>query len=121
MSDTDKKPVHTWDKVNNWKLELETLKIIISKTELVETTKWGGPVFTLNGKNVIGILGFKNYFAIWFYKGVLLKDESKVLINAQEGITKSLRQWRFTSKNEIDETLLLTYISEAIAIEKTEN
>jgi uncharacterized protein YdeI (YjbR/CyaY-like superfamily) len=119
--ETDKKSVPKWNKVNNWELELEILKSIISKTELVETTKWGGPVFTLNGKNVIGILGFKNYFAIWFYKGVSLKDESNVLINAQEGITKSLRQWRFTAKDEIDEILLLDYISEAIALEKSGN
>ena len=105
--------------MNAWANELEMLTNIISKTELVATIKWGGPVFTYNGKNVMGISGFKNYFAIWFYKGVLLKDESVVLMNAQEGITKSLRQWRFTSKEQIDETLLLSYISEAIAIEKS--
>ena len=117
--ESDKKPVHTWNKVNAWATELEILTALISKTELVATVKWGGPVFTYHGKNVIGIVGFKNYFAIWFYKGVLLKDESAVLMNAQEGITKSLRQWRFTSKDEIDEKLLLAYIVEAIAIEKS--
>ena len=54
-------------------------------------------IFTLNGKNVLGIGGFKNYFTIWFFNGVFLKDEKNVLVNSQEGLTKSLRQWRFSS------------------------
>jgi uncharacterized protein YdeI (YjbR/CyaY-like superfamily) len=75
------------------------------------------PVYTYNGKNIFGITGFKNHFAIWFYKGVDLKDNGKVLVNAQEGITKSLRQWRFTSKSEINEKLILEYIEEAKKLE----
>lgn len=68
---------HVWDKNNNWTAELTLLKSIISKTALVETTKWGGPVYVLNGKNVISIGGFKSYFGIWFFNGVFLKDEKK--------------------------------------------
>lgn len=108
---------HTWNKVNHWATELEILQDIISKTNLVETIKWGMPVYTYNGKNIVGITGFKNHFAIWFYKGVDLKDNGKVLVNAQEGITKSLRQWRFTSKSEINEKLILEYIEEAKKLE----
>lgn len=111
------KPKHIWDKVNHWSTELEILQTIISKTNLIETIKWGTPVYTSNGKNVVGITGFKNHFALWFYKGVDLKDKNKVLVNAQEGVTKSLRQWRFTSKSEIDEKLILEYIEEAISLE----
>lgn len=105
------------DKINHWKPELELLKTIIAKTALVETTKWGGPAFVLKGKNIIGIAGFKHFFTIWFFKGHLLKDKKKVLINAQEGITKSMRQWRFKSKEEIDEETILSYIREAIDLE----
>jgi len=112
---TDK---HTWDKVNSWLEELEFLKSIIAKTELTETTKWGGCVYVLDNKNVVGIGGFKNYFTIWFFNGVFLKDEKKVLVNAQEGVTKSLRQWRFISKDDVDESLVLEYIQEAIENEK---
>jgi uncharacterized protein YdeI (YjbR/CyaY-like superfamily) len=108
----------TWDKVNNWSEELELLRSIINKTELAETIKWGGPVFTVNGKNVLGIGGFKNYFTIWFFNGALLKDDQKMLVNAQEGVTKALRQWRFNSKAEVNEKLILRYISEAIENEK---
>jgi uncharacterized protein YdeI (YjbR/CyaY-like superfamily) len=115
---TEQTKTPVWDKVNNWSEELEFLKSIIAKTELVETTKWGGTVFTLNGKNVLGIGGFKNYFTIWFFNGVFLKDEKQVLVNAQEGVTKSLRQWRFTSKEEVNEAAVLSYISEAIENEK---
>lgn len=109
---------HSWDKNNNWTEELNRLKEIISQTELLETTKWGTPVYVLNGKNVIGIGGFKSYFGIWFFNGVFLKDEHKLLVNAQEGVTKSLRQWRFNSVEEIDEKRILTYVLEAIANEK---
>lgn len=113
-----KEEKHTWDKINHWENELEILKSILAKTELVETTKWGGPIYTYNNKNVVGIGGFKSYFGIWFMNGVFLKDEAKVLVNAQEGITKALRQWRFNSKEEINEKLLLVYIKEAIENEK---
>lgn len=109
---------HIWDKNNNWTAELNLLKSIIAKTELEETTKWGGPVYVLNGKNVIGIGGFKSYFGIWFYNGVFLKDEKKVLVNAQEGVTKSLRQWRFNAIEEINEKEVFAYILEAIENEK---
>lgn len=109
---------NVWDKVNQWTEELEILKSILNKTELVETIKWGAPIYTFNNKNVIGIGGFKSYFGVWFMNGVFLKDEAKVLVNAQEGVTKALRQWRFNSKAEIDEKLLLAYIKEAIENEK---
>lgn len=109
---------NVWNKVNQWTEELEILKSILNKTELVETIKWGAPIYTFNNKNVIGIGGFKSYFGVWFMNGVFLKDEAKVLVNAQEGVTKALRQWRFNSKAEIDEKLLLAYIKEAIENEK---
>lgn len=107
-----------WNKTNQWENEMEQLHAIIRKTPLVETTKWGGPIYTYNNKNVLGIGGFKSYFGIWFYNGVFLKDEKKLLINANEENTKSLRQMRFNSANEIDEKLILAYIKEAIEIEE---
>lgn len=107
-----------WNKNNLWEEELQILKEILAKTPLEEAVKWGGIVYTFNNKNVVGIGGFKNYFAIWFYNGVFLKDELNVLINANDGVTKSLRQWRITSKEEINEKHILHYISEAIENEK---
>ena len=116
--DSSKANTSTWDKVNSWSEELLLLQSIIDKTELVETTKWGGIIYVLNGKNVVGIGGFKNYFTIWFFNGVFLKDEKKVLVNAQEGVTKSLRQWRFSAKEEVNEKEVLNYMLEAIENEK---
>lgn len=83
-----------------------------------KSIKWGAEVFTHDGKNIVSYGGFKNYFTIWFYNGVFLKDPYKVLVNAQEGKTKSLRQWRFTSADEIDEKKILEYVNEAIDLEK---
>jgi uncharacterized protein YdeI (YjbR/CyaY-like superfamily) len=102
------------NKISHWEAELEILKSIIAKTELVETTKWGGCVYVYDNKNVVGVGGFKNFFTLWFFNGVFLKDEKKHLVNANEGVTKSLRQWRFTSKEEINEAEILAYIKEAI-------
>lgn len=107
-----------WQSNHLWEEELGLLREIIQKTELTETKKWGGEVYTINNKNVLGIGGFKNFFTIWFWNGVFLKDEAKVLVNANEGVTKGLRQWRFTSKDEINEKLILHYINEAIENEK---
>ena len=109
---------HTWDKVNSWAEELDLLKSIIAQTSLIETQKWGSEVYTHKGKNVIGIGGFKNYCTIWFFNGVFLKDEAKVLVNAQEGVTKALRQWRFYDKSEINKSMILAYIAEAISNEE---
>lgn len=107
-----------WKYGEKWAEELLLLKTIVDKTELTETTKWGGPVYVYNKKNVVGLGGFKDYFAIWFFNGVFLKDDKKKLINAQEEVTKSLRQWRFTSKEEVNEKEILEYIAEAIENEK---
>ncbi|MDQ6469121.1 YdeI/OmpD-associated family protein [Flavobacterium sp. LHD-80] len=107
-----------WKYGGQWEEELILLKTIIDKTVLTETTKWGGCVYVFDKKNVVGIGGFKDYFALWFFNGVFLKDEKKKLINAQEEVTKSLRQWRFTSKEDINEKIILEYIAEAIENEK---
>ncbi|GLB51186.1 hypothetical protein NBRC110019_02250 [Neptunitalea chrysea] len=102
------------EKHNKWKAGLERIRTVILQTELEETIKWGAPVYTINNKNVVGIGAFKNHFGLWFFQGALLKDKHGALLNAQEGKTKALRQWRFESVEDINETLLLEYIKEAI-------
>ena len=87
-------------------------------TELVETLKWSAPVYTINGKNVIGLGAFKNHFGVWFFNGVFLKDEKKLLINAQEGKTKALRQMRFESIDDINKNAVLSFVNEAIDNQK---
>jgi uncharacterized protein YdeI (YjbR/CyaY-like superfamily) len=100
-------------------IELEDyLRHLVSSTELSETIKWGMPVFTYEGKNVLGFAGMKNHFAVWFYNGVFLSDPDQVLINAQEGKTKALRQWRLHSLEELDEKKFLALVQDAIANEK---
>jgi uncharacterized protein YdeI (YjbR/CyaY-like superfamily) len=98
--------------------ELGLLRDIILKTNLDETIKWNAPVYALNGKNVVGLAAFKNHFGIWFFNGVFLKDEKKLLVNAQEGKTKALRQMRFVSGNDIDKAAVLNYVKEAIENQK---
>ena len=71
-----------------------------------------------DGKNVVGIGAFKSYVGLWFYQGALLADSKNVLINAQEGKTKALRQWRSQSKRDIDARLIKAYIKEAIGVQQ---
>ncbi len=99
-----------------WEKELAHIASILAKTPLEKSIKWGAEVFTYNGRNVISYGGFKNYFAIWFYNGVFLKDKNNVLVSATGGKTKSLRQWRFTSLAEVEEDKILAYVNEAIEI-----
>jgi uncharacterized protein YdeI (YjbR/CyaY-like superfamily) len=93
---------------------MDTLKSIIDQTELQKTIKWGIDVYTYHGQNIIGIAAFKSYVGIWFYNGVSLSDPFHVLVNAQEGKTKSQRQWRFHEIEEINPHLIISYIHEAV-------
>ena len=97
---------------------LIVLRELLLTTELTETVKWGAPVYTINDKNVVGIGAFKSYAGLWFYQGLFLNDKAGVLINASEGVTKALRQWRFSSVDEIDDELVLQYVLEAIQNQK---
>lgn len=97
---------------------LQILRAILTSTALEETVKWGYPAYTINGKNVLGLAAFKSYVGIWFHQGCFLKNEEDVLVNAQEGVTKAMRQWRFNSADEIDAELVLKYVEEAIQNQK---
>ena len=99
---------------SQWTEQLSTLRSLFLKTELKEEVKWGAPAYTLNGTIVSGLGAFKNHYAIWFHQGVFLKDKHKQLVNAREGKTQALRQWKFTSESKIDSGMILDYIIESI-------
>lgn len=98
----------------HWEEELRQLHEMIITTDLEPAIKWGAPIYTLEGKNVVGIGAFKNHYALWFFNGALLKENTSLLVNAQEGKTKALRQIRFEKGDEIRTSALLPYILEAI-------
>ncbi|WP_040279871.1 YdeI/OmpD-associated family protein [Psychroserpens damuponensis] len=99
---------------SNFSQELTLLREIINTTDLEETIKWSAPAYCLNGKNVLGLGAFKKHFCIFFHQGVFLKDEHDLLNNAQEDKTKGMRQMRFKSISDINETAVLSYVKEAI-------
>lgn len=105
-------------KNNRWAEAMVRLAEILAKTPLEHTIKWGADTYTYNGNNVVAFHGFNHFFTLWFHNGVFMSDPYKVLINASEGKTKSLRQWRFTALEQIDEAKILQYINEAIDVEK---
>lgn len=100
-----------------FKDELLLLRGLAQKTVARETLKWGRPVYTVDGKNVFGIMGFKNHFGLWFFNGVFMKDPEGVLVAAQEA-TKAMRHWKFRSRDDINPAKVLAYMEEAIANHK---
>ena len=99
-----------------WQNELVKLREILNAAGLEETVKWGAPCYTHEGKNVVGLGAYKAYCGLWFYQGALLKDPDGVLINAQEGKTKALRQWRFAAASEIKRAKVKAYVAEAMQL-----
>ncbi|HCN59540.1 MULTISPECIES: YdeI/OmpD-associated family protein [Mammaliicoccus] len=103
-----------------WKAEFELLREIIRECELEEDYKWMHPCYTLKGKNVVLIHGFKEYCALLFHKGTLLKDPHKLLIQQTKNV-QAARQLRFTNVEEIKEQreMIKDYVVEAIELEKS--
>ncbi len=99
---------------SQWTDILEPLREMLLSTGMDEQIKWMFPCYSERGKNVVGIGATKNYVGIWFFQGVLLKDELSVLANAQEGKTKAMRQWHIKGKNELDTKNIEAYVYEAI-------
>jgi len=108
------------EKDEKWSDELKKLQKIALSTGLTEELKWGQPCYTLDGKNVFLMHGFKDYFALLFMKGALMKDPNKLLIQQTENV-QSGRQIRFTNGGEVTQLapVLKKYIEEAIALEKS--
>jgi len=113
MSDEEKIAAYL-EKHAKWKDHLVTLRKILNTSELDETVKWGSPTYTLDGNILISLVGFKNHCALWFHQGVFLKDAKSVLINAQEGTTKGLRQLRISEGDKINKALVKAYVTETI-------
>ncbi|WP_090577849.1 YdeI family protein [Paenibacillus sp. OV219] len=105
---------------SKWKEEFEKLREIVLDSELTEDFKWMHPCYTLNDKNVVLIHGFKEYCALLFHKGALLKDPHGIMIQQTENV-QAARQLRFTSLQEIIdmELTIRAYLYEAIEIEKS--
>lgn len=107
-------------KAKQWQDEYSKLRVIILDCGLTEELKWGVPCYTYEGKNVVLIHGFKEYCAILFHKGALLKDPKGILIQQTKNV-QATRQIRFTNMHDVLDLqpAIKAYIKEAIAIEKS--
>jgi len=106
-------------RADRWQEEFKQLRSILLDSPLTEELKWGVPCYTLTGSNVVLMHGFKEYCALLFVKGALLKDAQGVLVAQTENVQAG-RHLRFTSVNEIAalEPTLKAYIAEAVEVEK---
>ncbi len=106
-------------KGKNWQKEIESLRMIVLDCGLTEELKWGCPCYTFEKNNIVLIHVFKEYCALLFFKGALLKDAKHILIRQTKNV-QAARQARFIDVREIAklETTLKKYIKEAIEVEK---
>jgi uncharacterized protein YdeI (YjbR/CyaY-like superfamily) len=101
-----------------WQAAIAELQRILSGFDLREECKWGKPCYTMAGRNVVIIQGFKEYCALGFFQGALLKDPKKLLV--QLGQVQAARVMKFTSAKEIatKAATIKAYVREAMAAEK---
>jgi uncharacterized protein YdeI (YjbR/CyaY-like superfamily) len=119
MNSTNPKVDFFFNKAKQWQEEYEKLRLICLDCGLTEELKWGCPCYSLDKQNIVLIHGFKEYCALLFFKGALLKDPNGILIQQTKDV-QSARQVRFTNVLEIMELepVLKAYIYEAIEVEK---
>src|SRR3954462_11860308 len=101
-----------------WQAEIAAMRRVLAGFAMKEECKWGKPTYTVEGKNIVIMQGFKEYFALGFFQGALLKDRKKVLV--QLGQVNAGRVMKFTSDREIKAkaATIKAYVREAIAVEK---
>lgn len=109
-----------FENAKKWKDEFQKLRTIVLDCGLTEEYKWMHPCYTYKGSNVVLIHGFKEYCALLFHKGALLKDIDNLLIQQTKNV-QAARQIRFTTIQEIIELepILKTFIFEAVEVEKS--
>lgn len=109
-----------FEKDGQWKSSFAKLRELALDSGLTEELKWGHPCYTLKGKNVFLMHGFKDYCALLFLKGALLKDDHKILIQQTESV-QSARQIRFTSVKEVVKLApaVRSYMQQAIMVEQS--
>jgi len=103
---------------DRWKAEIAEMRRVLAPLAMKEERKWGSPTYTVNGKNIVILQAFKEYFALGFFQGALLKDPKKVLV--QLGQVQAGRVMKFSSAKEITAkaATIKAYVREAIAVEK---
>lgn len=109
-----------FDEPGPWREAFTKLRSILLDGQLAEDLKWGHPCYALDGRNIVLMHGFKEYCALLFFKGALLKDFHGVLVQQTENV-QSARQMRFTSVAEIIEMepVIRAYVADAIDVEKS--
>jgi uncharacterized protein YdeI (YjbR/CyaY-like superfamily) len=101
-----------------WSAEIAEMRRVLAGFAMKEECKWGKPTYTVNGKNIVIMQGFKEYFALGFFQGALLKDPKKVLV--QLGQVHAARVMKFISAKEIKAkaATIKSYVREAIVVEE---
>src|SRR3982751_510067 len=108
-----------FNKAKKWQEELKELRTIVLSCELTEELKWGVPCYTYEKRNIVLIHVFKDYCALLFFKGALLKDPKGILVQQTKNV-QAARQIRFTGLSDVEKrkAAIRSYLAEAVAVEK---
>jgi uncharacterized protein YdeI (YjbR/CyaY-like superfamily) len=109
-----------FDKKTKWQEAYIELRELVLSLNLTEELKWGCPCYTFDGNNVVLLHGFKDYCALLFMKGAIMKDPKNILVQQTENV-QSARQIRFSNVDEIlkQKSVIKSYIKTAIEVEKS--
>jgi len=120
MNKTNPKVDWYFIKDTKWREEFQLLRTLALDCDLDEELKWGHPCYALDGTNIVLMHGFKEYCALLFFKGALMKDPKGILVQQTENV-QAARQVRFTNLKEIVKlkSVIKSYIKEAIRVEKS--
>src|SRR5579863_7449146 len=101
-----------------WHAEIAAMRRVLAGLATTEECKWGKPTYTVDGKNIVIMQGFKEWFGLGFFQGALLTDPKKMLV--QLGQVQAGRVMKFTGVKEIraQAATIKTYVREAVAVEK---
>src|SRR5256885_7700350 len=101
-----------------WEAEIAEMRWVLAGLAMKEECKWGKPTYTVDGKNIVIMQGFKEYFGLGFFQGALLKDPKRTLVRL--GQVHAGRVIKFTSAKDITAkaATIKAYVREAIAVEK---
>lgn len=118
-SSTNPKVDWFFTKAEKWQDELKALRTVVLGCPLTEELKWGNPCYSYQGGNIVLIHAFKEYCALLFFKGALLKDPKGILIQQTRNV-QAARQIRFTKVRDITgmRADLKAYVHEAMEVEK---
>ena len=107
-------PLEYIENLGEWRLGILDVHQLLMELGFEANLKWGMPVYSVDGTNLVGISKHKKFLTLMMFQGAVLSDPLELLVNAQEGKTKAMRQWRFYQPEDLNQIVLRQYFEEVV-------